>query len=229
MSKEKLPSTNVINILKNNRNAESCIKAVFYGKMELKELTPKEIEIYDRVIHLKALIKQMKDETGGRYKSYELVETHMSIHGISLATAKRDLSIVSDIEKVLREAVLELERGQLYEAAWRAIDLAEKNGETAAMASNIRVAKDLLGLDKEGGNSLIAPDKIEQHINIIIADHRTNRIMEEMVKNNMSVNKWSMSLDEILAEEAKEVEPQEETEYEIIESRQGESSPEESD
>jgi hypothetical protein len=142
-----------------------------------------------------------------------------------LATAKRDLSIVSELEKALREAVLELERGQLYEAAWRAIDLAEQNGETASMASNIRVAKDLLGLDKESGNSLIAPDKIEQHINIIIADHRTTRIMEEMVRNNMSVNKWSMSLEEILAEEA---EPQE-TEYEVIESREGEDTPEESD
>jgi hypothetical protein len=132
---------------------------------------------------------------------------------------------VSELEKALREAVLELERGQLYEAAWRAIDLAEKNGETASMASNIRVAKDLLGIDKEAGNSLIAPDKIEQHINIIIADHRTTRIMEEMVRNNMSVNKWSMSLEDILAEEA---EPQD-IEHEVIESREGEDTPEESD
>jgi hypothetical protein len=225
MSKERLPSTNVVDILKNNRNAENSIKAVFYGRMELKELTPKEVEIYDRVIHLKALIKDMQAETGGRYKSSELVENHMSIHGISLATAKRDLSIVSELEKALREAVLELERGQLYEAAWRAIDLAEKNGETASMASNIRVAKDLLGIDKEAGNSLIAPDKIEQHINIIIADHRTTRIMEEMVRNNMSVNKWSMSLEDILAEEA---EPQD-IEHEVIESREGEDTPEESD
>ena len=217
MSKDRLPSTNVVDILKNNRNAENSIKSVFYGRMELKELTPKEVEIYDRVIHLKAIIKNMQAETGGRYKSSELVETHMSIHGISLATAKRDLSIVSELEKALREAVLELERGQLYEAAWRAINLSEANGETAAMASNIRVAKDLLGLDKEAGNSLIAPDKIEQHINIIIADHRTTRIMEEMVRNNMSVNKWSMSLEEILAEEA---EPQE-TEYEIINTGEG--------
>lgn len=219
----KLPKTDTVELLKNSRDAENSIKAVLKGRMDLGDLTKKETEIFERIIHLRANIKSLSKK--GRYKTHDLLEIHMRAHNISIATAKRDLAIVSDFERDLREACLELERAQLYEAAWEGIKIATAKKDAGGIASNSRVAKEILGLDLVG-TGLISPEKIEQHINIIIADKRTNAILEAMLKNSMSVQKYNMSLEEILAEESAET--PKDIDYEDVTETTGDSTPKES-
>lgn len=195
---DKLPKTDLMAALRDTRDAEATVRLAFSGAFDRADLTTKELEIYNRVIALKVIVNRSE----GRLKRNELLQEHCNTHGISLATAGRDWKIVSKIEGEFRQAELELERAQLYKMAWKAIEFAENDEDSKALASAVKVAKEVIGIDATGGNTTIMTEKIEQHINIIVSDSRTERILEEMVKNDVSTMKWNMSLEDILKEEA---------------------------
>lgn len=196
--KDKLPKTDLILALRDTRDAEQTVRLAFSGSFDRSDFTPKELEIYNRVLSLKVIVNRSE----GRLKRYEILQTHCDNYQISTATAGRDWKIVSKIEGEFRQAELELERAQLYKMAWKSIEIAEIENDSKALSTAIKVAKEVIGIDALGGNTTIMTEKIEQHINIIVSDSRTERILTEMVKNDVSTMKWNMSLDDILKEEA---------------------------
>jgi hypothetical protein len=198
MTKDRLPKTDLIAALRDTRDAEKTVRMAFSGSFDKADLTEKENEIYNRVVALKVIV----NNSNGRLKRNELLEEHCRIHRISTATAGRDWKIVATIEGEFRTAELELERAQLYKMAWESIDLAKNQKDSRALTAAIKVAKDVIGVDAIGSGSAAMVEKIEQHINIIVSDSKTERILEEMVRNDMSVMQWNMSLEDILKEEA---------------------------
>ncbi len=195
---DKLPRTDLMNALRDGRDGEMTIKQHFLGNFDREEFTDKERDMYNRVVSLRATVSRIT----GRLERNKILDTHCETFGISLATASRDWRMLNKIEGEFRNAELELERAQLYKIAWNNIELAEAAKDSRAISTALKVAKEIIGLDTEGGKSLVSPDKIEQHINIIVSSSNTEKILAEMVKNDMSVNKWNMTLDDILREES---------------------------
>jgi hypothetical protein len=125
----------------------------------------------------------------------------------------------------LHDAELELDRYFLYQKAKKAIKLAEKEKDGSKMAKAIAVAKDVRGIDRKGEGGTIHADKIEQHINIMIADDRTSLVLDALLQKNISVLEYETTLEEILRieeENLKKSQSIEKADYEEIGHRTGE-------
>jgi hypothetical protein len=199
----KLPLTDrhlALKRLKESRNAEFSIELYLDGKLNFDDLTDDEQLIYERVVWLTSRIKQ---NGKARFDRDPVIEDHCRRWEISEATANRDLKIVNIQRRKLTEAELELHKWYLYQKACDAIEKAEKDdmhGQGArGMASGIKEALRALGIDGRGKEGTVDYSKIEQHINILIADEMTQKIFIELIKNKVSVLKHNTTLDEILA------------------------------
>lgn len=221
----KLPVTprhEALKKLKESRNAEQTIELYLEGTIDFDDLTDKEKEMYERQIWLMAQIKAGGKE---RFDRDTFLERHTKRFDISMATANRDLRFVNNQRKRLMDAELEFHKYYLLQKAFDAIELAEdeelKGMAASSMARGIIAAAKILGIDKSGQKDGGEMDntKIEQHINIKVADARTNLILTELVDKNISVLKHSTDLKEILRleqvalEKSQKLDP---TDYETI-------------
>jgi hypothetical protein len=228
MSERKLPATNrhdALKRLKDGRNAEVALELYHEGKLKFSDLTDKEKQMYERQVWLMAKIKANGKV---RFDRDNILEAHCNRFDISIATANRDLKFVNDQKRKLMDAELEFHKFYLLQKAYDAIEIAESAGQdieyygddedeedteprtraakgsdkvaaASGMTKGILAALKALGIDgKENGKGIVDASKIEQHINILIADPRTSIILTELVKNNISVLKHNMSLNEIL-------------------------------
>jgi hypothetical protein len=229
---QKLPTTNrheALKKLKDGRNSEVALELYLDGKLKFADLTDKEKEIYDRHIWLMSKVKEYGKR---RFDRDELFQSYQNIWGKEIATFNRDLRFVNNEKRKLLDAEKEFHKFYLLQKAFDAIEIAEsaakeieideneeddeglplqrikagdKVNAASGMTKGILAALKVLGIDGKDGNGHIDASKIEQHINILIADPRTSIILTEMVKNNISVMKHNMSLEEILRLEAEQL------------------------
>jgi hypothetical protein len=176
------------------RDPQSAVENYLDGLMDWEELSETEQGIYNRYLALTSKIIESK----GNFKRKNLRAEHMQIFAVSEATFNRDMAMVNKRLGKLHDAELELDRFYLWNKAKKAIKLAEKDGDGAKMAKAIDVAKNVRGIDKKGDGAVIHADKIEQHINIMIADDRTNLVLDKLLQKNVSVLEYDTTLEEIL-------------------------------
>lgn len=193
-SPKKLPKT-VID-LSHLRQPENALSAYLDGHLDYDELHSDEQEMYNRYMRLTAVILDRK----GRFNRKEVLSDHEKTFGISPATAQRDLSFVNKRMALLLEAEMELHKLALYNEAWEGIRIAKQNDDAKGVALNVKAAKEILGIGHESQNAAIS-EKIEQHINVFIADDTTKDVMLKILEKNISVHEYNMTLEEILEKE----------------------------
>lgn len=192
---KKLPATNkYTEALIKQRKPENAISSFLNGHLDISDLHKDEREMYDRYVRLTASVLERK----GKFDRTEVLTDHMLTFNIGIATAQRDLAFVNSRMTMLMDAEMELHKLALYNKAWEGIRIAEENEDPKGIAANIKEARELLGIGKEGKAS---SEKIEQHVNIIIADDTTKDVMLKILEKNISVHEYNMTLDEILAKE----------------------------
>jgi hypothetical protein len=199
---QKLQKTNrqtALLALKENRNAEHALESYWRGDLEKSDLTDKELRMLRRY---QWLMSHLNDLKGVKYDRGKVIEAHMKFNNVEIATANRDLALVSKHRQRLMQADVVFIESYLIEEIYEAISYA-KTGErpeqgAAAVARLAAAAEKILSKYQDTGGGFDA-SKMEQHINILIADPLTNHILKEMIAQNVSVNKHNMNLDEILA------------------------------
>ncbi len=192
---KKLPATNKhAEALIKQRKPENAISSFLNGHLDISDLHKDEKEMYDRYVRLTASVLERK----GKFDRTEVLTDHMLTFNIGIATAQRDLAFVNSRMSMLMDAEMELHKMALYNKAWKGIRVAEKNKDPKGMAVNIKEARELLGIGKEGK---AGTEKIEQHVNIILTDDTTKEVMLKILEKNISVHEYNMTLDEILAKE----------------------------
>jgi hypothetical protein len=176
------------------RDSQSAVENYLDGLLDYEELNETEQGMYKRYLALTSKIIDAK----GNFKRKVLRDEHIALFNISEATFNRDMAMVNKRLGKLHDAELELDRFFLYEKAKKAIKLAEKEKDGSKMAKAIAVAKDVRGIDKKGEGGTIQADKIEQHINIMIADDMTRGVLDKLLQKNVSVLEYETTLEEIL-------------------------------
>ena len=194
---KKLPATNrFVEQLVKQRKPENAIGMYLDGHLDYIELQEDEKKMYERYVRLTACILERK----GKFDRDEVLSNHIKTFTVSIATAQRDLGFVNNRMGMLMEAELELHKLALYNKAWKGIEIAEKNEEPKGMAINIKEARELMGIGKNGSNSVPA-EKIEQHVNVFVNDDITKDVLLKILQKNISVHEYNMTLEEILAKE----------------------------
>lgn len=200
--------TNGLLQLKQSRNAENALDLYFSGQIFWEDLTDDEKIMYDRYVYMMAKIKSNSAE---KFDSSAIIQEHCRRWGISEATARRDLRYCNNRRRELRAAEIEFHTDFLYEQTLAAIELAKADAFPAAAASaiakNVAIAMKLLGIDSKGsGDTTFDYSRIEQHVNIIVGDEMSEKILKEMFEQNVGVFKHTKSLEEILAIEKDSIE-----------------------
>lgn len=196
-SPKKLPATNrYIEALVKQRKPENAIAQYLDGHLDYDELHTDEQHMYNRYQRLTACILDNK----GRFDRDSVLKDHMRTFDVSIATAQRDLAFVNNRMALINEAELELHKMALYNKAWKGIKIAEDNDDPKGMAINIKEARELLGIGKEG-KSTGPGDQIEQHVNVFIADVTTKDVLLKILEKNISVHEYNMTLEDILQKE----------------------------
>lgn len=189
--KYKTPRHAALLALKDSRNWETALNSFLDGKLEMHDLTNKEREIYDRFLWMWARIKDMK----GRFQRDDLVEDFAHKYGQSESTANRLIAFVNQRRRLLNDAESELGKFQLYNVLWEALEDARLNDEHELVEKLSGRIDRLMGYSKEKTNE-IDPKKLEQHINILIADDRTLKVLESL--RNQNIDDYNPSFEEIM-------------------------------
>ncbi len=194
---KKLPATNrYIEALVKQRKPENAIAHYLDGHLDYDELHTDEQQMYNRYQRLTACILDNKS----RFDRDSVLKDHMRTFDVSIATAQRDLAFVNNRMALINEAELELHKMALYNKAWKGIKIAEDNDDPKGIAINIKEARELLGIGKAGGGRTPS-EKIEQHVNVFIADASTKDVMLKILEKNISVHEYNMTLEDILQKE----------------------------
>lgn len=177
--------------LRESRDWETALTSFLDGKLELSDLTNKEKEIYDKFLWMWARIKDMK----GKFMRDELVEDFCHKYGQSESTANRIIAFINKRRQLLNDAESELGKYQLYSVLWDELEEARGTGQGELVEKLSGRIDRLMGYSKEK-TSEIDPKKLEQHINILIADDNTLKVLEAMRKQN--IDDYNPSYEDIM-------------------------------
>lgn len=207
--------------LRESRTWETALGSFLDGKIERDDLTDTEQDIYERFLWVWSMIKQQT----GRFDRDTIVEQYQTKYGHSISTANRLIAFVNIRRRMLNEAESELQKYQLYNVLWDSLEKAKEPG-TAEDGSYIPENGDLVAklgatIDKLMGygrekTEQIDPKKMEQHINILVADSGTTEVL--IALRDQNIDKYNPSLEEIIAAQQNI----EHGEYEEIEDRSAE-------
>lgn len=177
--------------LKNSRDWETALTSFLDGKIEKTDLTDKEVEMYEKFLWIWSVIKAIR----GRFKRDDIVEQYQIKYGQSESTANRLIAFVNTRRKLLNDAEAELGKYQLYGVLWESLEQAQYDQEHETVARLSATIDKLMGYSKEKTEN-IDPKKLEQHINILIADDKTLKVLEAMRKQN--IDEYNPSYEEIM-------------------------------